>query len=132
MYLLDTDICIYAIKKKPAGVLHTLKKKSRGGIHVSSITMAELEYGAEKSAFPEKNRVALIEFLSIFDILKFDEKDATEYGRIRARLEKKGTPIGLMDLLIASQTLSQNFVLVSNNLKEFSRIEDLRVENWAG
>jgi tRNA(fMet)-specific endonuclease VapC len=132
MYLLDTDICIYAIKKKPARVLHTLKKKSRLGIHVSSITVAELEYGAEKSAFPERNRVALIEFLSIFDILKFDERDAVEYGKIRARLEKKGTPIGALDLLIAAQALSRDLVLVSNNLKEFSRIEELRLENWAG
>ena len=131
MYLLDTDICIYAIKKKPAGVLHTLKKKTRQGIHVSAITVAELEYGAEKSAFPEKNGVALIEFLSIFDILKYDEKDAAGYGKIRAMREKKGTPIGPLDVLIASHALSRNLVLVTNNLKEFSRIEGLRIENWA-
>jgi len=132
MYLLDTDICIYTIKKKPAEVLATLKKKSRRGIHVSSITVAELVYGVEKSGFPERNRVSLMEFLSIFDIIHFDEKDASEYGKVRTRLEKKGTPIGPMDLLIVSQALARDLVLVSNNIKEFSRIEGLSLENWAG
>ena len=132
MYLLNTDICIYVIKKKPAGVLNTLKKKSRRGIHISSITVAELEYGVEKSGFPEKNRVSLMEFLAIFDIIMFDARDAAEYGKIRAGLERKGTPIGPMDLMIASQAVSRKLVLVTNNIKEFSRIEGLNFENWAG
>lgn len=130
MYLLDTDICIYIIKRKPVEVLHTLKKKSRKGIHVSAITVAELEYGIEKSSFPEKNRVSLMEFMSIFSLVNFDDKDAVEYGKIRAKLEKKGTLIGPMDLLIAAQAFSRKLVLVTNNIDEFSRIEELKMENW--
>ena len=83
MYLLDTNICIYVIKKKPVDVLKTLKTKSKKDIYVSSITIAELEYGVAKSQFPEKNKIALIEFLSIFNILPFDDADAAEFGMIK-------------------------------------------------
>jgi len=131
MYLLDTNICIYIIKKKPLEVLSKLKKKSKNDIYISSITVAELEYGVEKSQFPEKNKIALVEFLSIFIILNFDDKDAAAFGKIKTKLEKIGKIIGPMDLLLASQATSKKLILVSNNTKEFERVEGLQIENWA-
>jgi len=130
MYLLDTNICIYIIKKKPADVLKTLKTKSKKDIYVSSITIAELEYGIAKSQFPEKNKIALIEFLSIFNILPFDDTDAVDFGEIKKELEKKGKIIGPMDLLLAAQATSKKLILVTNNTKEFERVEGLQIENW--
>ena len=130
MYLLDTNICIYIIKKKPVDVLKTLKTKSKKNIYVSSITIAELEYRVAKSQFPEKNKIALIEFLSIFNILPFDDIDAVEFGMIKTDLEKKGKIIGPMDLLIAGQAKSKKLILVTNNIKEFERVEGLKIENW--
>ena len=130
MYLLDTNICIYIIKKKPVDVLKTLKTKSKKNIYVSSITIAELEYGVAKSQFPEKNKIALIEFLSIFNILPFDDIDAVEFGMIKTDLEKKVKIIGPMDLLIAGQAKSKKLILVTNNIKEFERVEGLKIENW--
>lgn len=130
MYLLDTNICIYIIKKKPADVLKTLKTKSKNDIYISSITIAELEYGIAKSYFPEKNKIALIEFLSLFNILSFDDNDAVDFGEIKKELEKKGKIIGPMDLLIAAQAKSKKLFLVTNNTKEFERVEGLKIENW--
>ena len=131
MYLLDTNICIYIIKKKPIEVLNVLKKKSKKDIFISSITVAELQYGVEKSRHVDKNRVSLIEFLSIFNIINFDDKDAIEFGKIKTHLEKIGKIIGPMDLLISSQAKSKNMILVTNNIKEFERIDGLVLENWA-
>jgi tRNA(fMet)-specific endonuclease VapC len=130
MYLLDTNICIYIIKKKPIDVLKILKTKSKKDIFVSSITIAELEYGIAKSIYPEKNKISLIEFLSIFNILNFDDKDAVEFGIIKSKLEKIGKIIGPMDLLISAQAMSKKLILVTNNTKEFERIEGLKIENW--
>jgi len=130
MYLLDTNICIYIIKKKPVEVLKTLKIKSKKSIYVSAISIAELEYGVTKSQFPEKNKIALIEFLSIFYILPFDDHDAVYFGLIKTELEKKGKIIGPMDLLLAAQAKSKQLILVSNNTKEFERVEGLKIENW--
>jgi len=130
MYLLDTNICIYIIKKKPVDVLKTLKTKLKKNIYVSSITIAELEYRVAKSQFPEKNKIALIEFLSIFNILPFDDIDAVEFGMIKTDLEKKGKIIGPMDLLIAGQAKSKKLILVTNNIKEFEIVEGLKIENW--
>ncbi len=130
MYLLDTNICIYIIKKKPTDVLKTLKTKSKKDIYVSSITIAELEYGVAKSQFPEKNKIALIEFLSIFNILPFDDNDAVNFGIIKTELEKKGTIIGPMDLLLAAQAKTKQLILVTNNTKEFERVEGLEIDNW--
>ncbi|HOK92782.1 MAG TPA: type II toxin-antitoxin system VapC family toxin [Spirochaetota bacterium] len=130
MYLLDTNICIYIIKKKPSDVLKTLKKKSKNDIYISSITIAELEYGVAKSQFPEKNKIALIEFLSIFNILPFDDTDAVNFGIIKLELEKKGKIIGPIDLLLAAQAKTKKLILVTNNVKEFERIEGLKIENW--
>ncbi len=130
MYLLDTNICIYIIKKKPADVLKKLKTKLKTAIYVSTITIAELEYGIAKSQFPEKNKIALIEFLSIFNILSFDDADAVHFGEIKKELEKKGKIIGPMDLLLAAQAKSKKLILVTNNSKEFERVEGLKIENW--
>lgn len=131
MYLLDTNICIYIIKKKPKTVLGHLKSKLNKDIYISSITIAELEYGIAKSKFPEQNKISLIEFVSIFNILSFDDNDAVKFGSIKANLEKKGMIIGPMDLLLAAQAISNNFILVTNNIREFKRIEGLQTENWA-
>jgi tRNA(fMet)-specific endonuclease VapC len=130
MYLLDTNICIYIIKNKPIEVLHILKKKSKSDIFISSITVAELHYGVEKSKYIDKNRVSLLEFLSIFNIIYFDDKDAVEFGKIKVNLEKNGKIIGPMDLLISAQAKSRNMILVTNNIKEFERIDGLKIENW--
>jgi tRNA(fMet)-specific endonuclease VapC len=130
-YLLDTNICIYVIKKKPPAVLKRVRSKQPGQIAVSTITVAELEYGIARSRYPERNRVALLEFLFPFAILDFDQKACTAYGQIRSVLEAKGKPVGPMDLLLAAQAKSRNLVLVTNNEREFKRIDGLRIENWA-
>ena len=130
MYLLDTNICIYIIKRKPQEVLTTLKEKSKSGIAVSSLTVAELEYGIEKSDAKEKNRISLIELLSIFTIIPFDDRDAAEYGRIRADLERKGRVIREIDMLLAAQSRCKKLIFVTNNVREFSRVQNLRLENW--
>lgn len=129
-YLLDTNICIYAIKNKPPSVLQNMQSKLPEGLGISTITLAELEHGVAASAYPEKNQVALVQFLSIFDILAFDDKAATEYGKICACLRKQGKPIGTMDMLIAAHALAGGFILVTNNTREFERVENLQLENW--
>jgi len=129
-YLLDTNICIYIIKKRPAGVLKKFESLSLGDVAISSITLAELYYGIMKSSNPKKNQEALDKFLIPLEILDFDYTATIEYGKIRADLEKKGTPIGPLDTLIASHVKSLNLTLVTNNEKEFARIPDLKIENW--
>jgi tRNA(fMet)-specific endonuclease VapC len=129
-YLLDTNICIYIIKKKPPAVLKQVQSKQPADIAISTITLAELEYGVARSRYPDRNRVALLEFLFPFEILDFDPRASIEYGRIRALLESKGKPIGPMDLLLAAQAKSQSLIVVTNNEKEFKSVEGLRVENW--
>ncbi|SIQ44527.1 tRNA(fMet)-specific endonuclease VapC [Alkalispirochaeta americana] len=130
MYLLDTNICIYAIKKKPIFVLEQIKEKSKLGIYISTLTIAELEYGIENSSKIEENRIALLKYLSLFNILPFDDKDAIPYGKLKSKLRKEGRIIGPIDMLLAAQALSKDLVFVTNNTKEFERIEDLRLENW--
>ena len=130
-YLLDTNICIYTIKKKPAVVLKRVVSKQPGQIAISTITLAELEYGIARSHYPDRNRVALLEFLLPFTILDFDQAASAEYGHIRSSLESKGKPVGPMDLLLAAQARSHGLVLVTNNEKEFKKVEGLRIENWA-
>ena len=129
-YLLDTNICIYIIKKRPASVLKKFESLSLGDVAISSITLAELYYGIMKSSNPKKNQEALDKFLIPLEILYFDYPATIEYGKIRAGLEKKGTPIGALDTLIASHAKSLNLTLVTNNEKEFERIPDLKIENW--
>lgn len=130
-YLLDTNICIYIIRKKPSVVLERVRSKQPGQIAISAVTIAELEYGVVRSRHPERNRIALLEFLVPFAILDFDSRAALCYGRIRSSLESKGKPIGPMDLLLAAQARSRDMVLVTKNEREFRRVNDLRVENWA-
>ncbi|MBN1509207.1 MAG: type II toxin-antitoxin system VapC family toxin [Sedimentisphaerales bacterium] len=129
-YLLDTNTCIYIINKKPSVVLKRVQSKRPEQIAISTITVAELEYGVARSGYPERNRIALLEFLFPFGILDFDQKAFMAYGQIRTSLEARGKPVGPMDMLLAAQAESHNLILVTNNEREFGRIEGLRVENW--
>ena len=129
-FLLDTNICIYLIKKKPPEVLQRFNTVEVGEIGVSSITVAELEFGVQKSQFPEKNHQALTQFLLPLLVLDFDKSAAVIYGNIRAGLEKQGKPIGSLDTLIAAHALSLDATLITNNLKEFERVPNLKLENW--
>ncbi|QTA86386.1 type II toxin-antitoxin system tRNA(fMet)-specific endonuclease VapC [Desulfonema magnum] len=130
MYLLDTNICIYIINKKPASVVEKIKTLNPNDIKLSSISVGELEYGVSKSTNREKNRNALVEFVSCFDILSFNDSDAEVFGMIRAYLEKKGTVIGPYDMQIAAQAISCKLTLITNNTKEFIRIPELMLDNW--
>ena len=129
-YLLDTNICIYIINKRPVSVIQRLSNYEIDDIAISSITVSELEYGINKSKNPDNSRIALIEFLLPFKLIDYDFKAAKEYGIIRSDLEKSGQPIGAMDYLLAAQAISLDLILVSNNLKEFSKVKKLRMENW--
>ncbi|MBZ5536272.1 MAG: type II toxin-antitoxin system VapC family toxin [Acidobacteriia bacterium] len=129
-YLFDTNICIDVIRRRPVSLLQRMLGADLEEIGISTITLAELQFGAAKSAFPERNRIALIEFLTPFEILDFDQAAAGDYGKIRADLERRGSVIGPMDMLIAAQARSRDLILVTNNTREFRRIHDLKVENW--
>ncbi|MCK5674734.1 MAG: type II toxin-antitoxin system VapC family toxin [Spirochaetales bacterium] len=131
-YLFDTNICIYLINKKFEYLIDRVEKYGIENIGISSITIAELEYGIAKSSSPQKeeNRVALLEFLLPFKFIDFNQNDAYEYGRIRQDLQSHGKIIGNMDILIGSQAVSRELILVTNNEKEFKRIEGLEIENW--
>jgi tRNA(fMet)-specific endonuclease VapC len=129
-YLLDTNICIYVIKRQPVSVLHRFQRLDVSRAGISSITLSELEYGGEKSQKPEQNRFALAEFLAPLEIYPYDDQAASAYGPLRATLEKKGTLIGSLDLLIAAHALALKSILVTNNEKEFRRIPGLTIENW--
>jgi len=131
MYLLDSNICIYIINGRPKNVVQKIKEYNPPEIKLSSISMAELEYGVSKSDDRDKNRKALIHFASAFDIVNFDDDDAEIYGLIRADLERKGQVIGPYDMQIAAQAISRNMILVTNNVKEFIRVKNLKIENWA-
>jgi tRNA(fMet)-specific endonuclease VapC len=129
-YLLDTNICIYIIKKQPPQVIEKIQGVPIDDICISTITLAELEYGVAKSAHQERNRLALLEFLTPFCILDFDQSAAQQYGHIRSDLEARGAVIGPLDLLIAAHAQSQGLTLVTNNTREFSRIKKMEMENW--
>ena len=128
-YMLDTNMCIYAQKNIPQ-VIEKIKNNFQYGVAISSITLAELEFGVQASANVEKNTIALYKFLSIVEILDFDSSAATEYGKIRADLKRKGTPIGNMDMLIAAHAKSENLIVVTHNTREFERVEGLQLEDW--
>ena len=130
-FLLDTNICIYIINKKPPGVLQQLKRYTVGDIGISSITAAELWFGVEKSMYQEQNGQALRQFLLPLEMVPFNSKAAETYGKIRSQLESSGNPIGALDTLIAAQAVSMGITLVTNNEKEFKRVPQLRIENWA-
>jgi len=130
-YMLDTNICIYLIKKKPSSVVDRFMALEPGEICISSIVYSELVFGVEKSDYRARNRRALTMFLALIPIVDYGISAAECYGRIRADLENKGTPIGNMDTMIAAHAMAEGCVLVSNNLREFDRIEGLKTENWA-
>jgi len=129
-YMLDSNMCIFLIKRKPDRVLKKLKATLKDGVAISTITLAELEHGVALSAYPEKNADALAQFLSIIEILPFDAKAASHYGYIRADLQRKGTLIGQMDLLIAAHAKAHSLIAVTNNVREFSRVDGLAIEDW--
>ena len=131
IYMLDTNICINAIKHKPEKVFQKLQEVEPEDVCVSSVTYTELVHGVEKSAAVEKNRLALSLLLANIDIMDFDVNAADHYGKIRAALEKKGTPIGPLDMMIAGHAQSLGLTIVTNNVKEFSRVDNLKIENWA-
>jgi tRNA(fMet)-specific endonuclease VapC len=129
--MLDTNICIYLIKQKPEKVLRHFKAHSVGEIGISSITLAELRYGVERSQQVQKNRQALEDFTLPLEIAAFDEAAAEVYGSVRAGLEQAGTPVGSMDMLIGAHALSLGVTLVTNNLREFQKIMNLKVVDWS-
>jgi tRNA(fMet)-specific endonuclease VapC len=129
-YMLDTNICIYILNKRPMGVLQKLIELGDAKVYLSSVVVAELYYGAAKSQTPEKNRIRLQEFLLDFLLLPLGVKAGILAGKIRADLEQQGTPIGIYDCLIAAHALEQEATLVTNNTKEFLRVKGLELENW--
>lgn len=129
-YMLDTNICIYLIRDKNNNILKHLGNTDINNVFISSITESELWFGVYKSKKIEENKLALIKFLSAFKILDFSSEAALQYGKLRVNLEKKGNLIDPMDLLIAAHALAENLILVTNNLKEFSRVRNLKCENW--
>lgn len=129
-YLLDTNICIYLIKRKPPEVLQRFLQLQPGSVFISSVTTSELYYGAQKSQRVQTNLEALNNFLLPFRIVDYDESASFLYGELRADLEKRGQPIGLLDMMIAAHALSLDVPLVTNNTKEFERVKGLKLENW--
>ena len=128
-YLLDTNICIDVIKRRPELVLDRFNENA-AYLAISSITLAELLHGAEKSSQPQRTFAVVEDFCSRLDILDYGAKAAQHYGQIRASLEQRGTPIGVNDLHIAAHARSEGLTLVSNNLREFERVDGLLYENW--
>ena len=128
--LLDTNICIYMIRNNPPEVRKHFQHAAPGDVFISSVTVAALQYGVEKSIAKEKNASALEAFLLPLVILHFDMDAAVVYGKIRTLLERRGTPIGGMDMLIAAQAIAHDFTLITHNLKEFQRIPNLKCETW--
>ena len=129
-YMLDTNIVIYVIKRRPIELLEVFNRHA-GQMCISAVTLAELFHGVEKSAAPDHNLRQVEEFVSRLEVLPYGNKAAAHYGDIRADLERKGTPIGINDLHIAGHARSEGLTLVTNNLREFERVEALRLVNWA-
>jgi tRNA(fMet)-specific endonuclease VapC len=128
-FLLDTNIVIYVLKKRPLEVLKIFNANA-SRMAISSITLSELIYGAEKSANIAKNLEAIEDFVSHLEVLPYDARASQHYGQIKAALEKKGKIIGENDIHIAAHAISQGLILVTNNLKEFKRVPNLALENW--
>lgn len=131
MYLLDTNIVIYTLKNRITDFRNKIERVGIDNVAVSSLTIAELEYGAAKSNNPDAARAKLYEFLMPFEIKDFDTRAAECYGRIRANLEKAGTPIGPIDTMIAAIAVSNHSIIVTNNTKEFQRVSNLEIEDWS-
>ena len=130
-YMLDTNIIVYILNSRPEKVRKRFTRYSPEDICISSVTLAELEYGICNSSRPDQNRIALMMFLADIDVIPFDAQAAADYGEIRFDLKRKGTPIGANDLLIAAHARSLGLTLVTNNSREFDRVDGLKVENWA-
>ncbi len=128
-YMLDTNIAIYVIKRRPIEMLKTFNQHA-GQLCISSITLAELLHGVEKSRFVEQNLKNVENFISRLEVLEYGYKAASHYGDIRADLERKGTSIGVNDLHIAGHARSEGLIIVTNNVREFERVPGLRLENW--
>jgi len=131
-YLFDTNICIYILKRRYLGILDRITEVGPANVAVSSITIAEMEYGIAKSSKAAEAEARLYAFLLPFTIVDFDVKAARQHGRIRRDLCKVGTPIGVMDMLISAIAIANDMTLVTNNVREFERVGGLRLENWAG
>jgi tRNA(fMet)-specific endonuclease VapC len=129
-WMLDTNTCIAIIKSDPDRVLKKLRGKSIGQVGLSSITLAELEYGVARSTRPRDANAALTEFLLALEVAPFDASAASRYGHVRAELARLGQPIGPLDTLIAGHALALDVVLVTNNTREFVRVKGLRLEDW--
>lgn len=128
--MLDTNICIYIIKRKPMEVIERFRLFQISQVCVSSITVSELEYGVIKSSKPAKNHAALAQFMAPIEILPYGDAAAQHYGELRVYLEKHGNPIGALDMLIAAHALSIDCALITNNKKEFERVPHLTIDNW--
>ncbi len=128
-YMLDTNIAIYVIKRRPIEMLKTFNQHA-GQLCISSITLAELLHGVEKSRFVEQNLKNVENFISRLEVLEYGYKATSHYGDIRADLERKGTSIGVNDLHIAGHARSEGLIIVTNNVREFERVPGLRLENW--
>jgi tRNA(fMet)-specific endonuclease VapC len=130
-YLLDSNICVYALKNRPPKVLRRLEVAGRATVAVSVITVLELRQGADKSQRPEINHAALDDLLGPITVLPFEETDALVAAQVRASLERIGRSIGDFDSLIAAHALARDLIMVTNNVDEFERVPDLRIVNWA-
>ena len=128
--MLDTDVCIGLIRDRPPSLLERVTAHAVGDIGIYVITLAELEYGVNRSSRPAKNRDALDLFVSPLDVAPFQRQATAAYGRLRAALERKGQSIGSMDLLIAAHAVSLDIRLITHNVREFRRVPGLRVEDW--
>lgn len=129
-HMLDTNVCIDVIRRRSRSLVDRIRTHEVDDIAISAITLSELQHGVAKSESPDRNRVALLEFLVPFSVLPYDDTAARVYGEIRAQLEKQGTPIGPMDILIAAHALSRGLTLVTNNEQEFRRVPRLSIDNW--
>lgn len=129
-YLLDTNTCIYIIKRSPEQVINRFKRLRVGDVGISAITVCELQFGVANSLQPERNRRALTEFCGPLEVLDFPASASAVYGEVRAHLQRSGKLIGSYDLLLAAHALHEKLTLVTNNLREFARVPDLRTENW--
>jgi tRNA(fMet)-specific endonuclease VapC len=130
MFVLDTNICIYLIKARPPEVLEHLRATPVARMALSAVTVAELMYGVEKSMHPARNREALAALLAPLRVEPFDDRASEVYGRVRAELERQGNPIGALDTMIAAHALALNATLVTNDTREFERVNGLRLTNW--
>jgi tRNA(fMet)-specific endonuclease VapC len=131
MFMIDTDICIYTIKRKPIQVLRRFEMLQPGMVFMSAVTFAELMNGAKKSNYVQDNIRRLDALSEIIEVIPFDKDAAIAYGDIRSDLEKRGEVIGGNDLFIAAHAISKDLTLVTNNIREFSRVNGLKIENWA-